>query len=246
MAKAGRCCCSLQLTEEDLWWQNRVRVPQSLEEGVVQCSKALFRSSTKSEECLKEQIFLYLVIFGQIQVISTVAVLLFRCFWSKWLIRYLLLKNPHPFTWEYMLSVCGCSSQGRWCQDVPECLCIIFSVANWRPRWLLGSNMLIFLHHRTQSWLLSFIYLASSFLLIEAMFFILFCVNVIFWDGPGMEWGLKTGDRVEGKGLSVSKRMLPCNPRLIGVSELILSVCLSCLLKACSGTSSCFWLLWYI
>lgn len=133
-----------------------------------------------------------------------------------------------------------------WCQDVPECLCIIFSVANWRPRWLLGSNMLIFLHHRTQSWLLSFIYLASSFLLIEAMFFILFCVNVIFWDGPGMEWGLKTGDRVEGKGLGVSKRVLPCNPRLIGVSELILSVCLSCLLKACSGTSSCFWLLWYI
>jgi len=117
MAKAGRCCCSLQLTEEDLWWQNRVRVPQSLE-GVVQCSKALFRSSTKSEECLKEQIFLYLVIFGQIQVISTVAVLLFRCFWSKWLIRYLLLKNPHPFTWEYMLSVCGCSSGWfllSWC-----------------------------------------------------------------------------------------------------------------------------------
>lgn len=26
------------------------------------------------------------------------AVLLFRCFWSKWLIRYLLLeKKPHPF-----------------------------------------------------------------------------------------------------------------------------------------------------
>lgn len=120
MAKAGRCCCSLQLTEEDLWWRNRVRVPQSLEEGVVQCSKALFRSSTKSEECLKEQISLYLLYLGR----SKWSLLLQCCpldvfgasGWSDISCSKILIHSPGSTCWQSVAAVLR-AGDAKMCQS---------------------------------------------------------------------------------------------------------------------------------
>lgn len=142
------------------------------------------------------------------------------------------------------------SPESTSCQSVAAVLragCLVMPVSARVPMYyllcsklkascFLCSNILIFRTITPIGFCLLFP--TSSSLLITAMFLIL------FWDGPGMLWGLKTGGGGEGKGLVVSKRMLLCNPRLTGVSELILSVCLSCLLKVCSSSSSCFWLLW--